>query len=110
MSLLLLPRLILSPNSAECFGWREGCLRVGALPATRCGLCSATRAPPSARVGFSRKRDNEAASLRTRRLLYSMNRAAGWLGGVGGGRRGPINRGSCVAGAGDGEALSITWP
>ena len=42
-------------------------------------------------------------------LLYSMDRAAGWLGGVGGRRRGPqCPRAPAPAGYGTGAALSIT--
>src|SRR5207237_139490 len=44
-------------------------------------------------ASVSSERDSEAASLGTRSLLYLMNRAAGWLGGVGGRRRGPQCRG-----------------
>src|SRR4051812_15803706 len=53
-----LPRLTLSPLPAECFGWREGCLRAGALLATRPSC-----APPSARVG-------EASSVTVKQPLW----------------------------------------
>ena len=78
-------------------GWREGC-----RPAWR------AHCPAEREGGISSERDSEAASLGTRSLLCSMDRAAGWLGGVGGKRRGPQHRGSCEAGAGDGAALCTT--
>jgi hypothetical protein len=49
-------------------------------------------------ASVSSERDNEAASLATRRCYMRLNRAAGWLGGVGGKRRGPQHRGSCGSG------------
>ena len=88
------------PNSAECFGWREGCLRVGALPATRCD--SASNVCPTEREGGgSKQRDNEAASLATRSLLYTIHRAAEGLGlETCDEAAGTLHRGSCGAGAG----------
>ena len=56
----------------------------------------------------SSERDRRATSLGTRRSYILVNRAAGWLGGVGGRRRGPGTGGPASAGAGGGEAAHIT--
>ena len=97
------------PDSAECFGWNEGCLRVGALLATRCepatkGVPDRARGWGTLQSAISKQCDNESASLhirtccaritgRRRSLTFAMR------------RRGPISRGSWVAGAGDGEGF-----
>src|ERR1035437_9166270 len=63
-----------SKNFAARRRWHEGCLRTGAMIATRRGQ---ERAGAGVFFAGSNQRDSEAAGWNTRRSYISMNRAVG---------------------------------
>ena len=80
--LCALPRLISAELSEVVANGVTDALRTGARTAL------------TGREGqLSSERDSEAASLATRRCYMRLNRAAGWVGGLGGRRRGPSTGG-----------------
>jgi len=82
-----LPRAPDQRFDSEVRGWREGCGGTGAADA------GWPWGPGSSRAsGVTGPR----GTVDTRRCYMRLNRAAGWLGGDGGRRRGPQLRGSCL--------------
>jgi hypothetical protein len=104
-----LPRLTLSPiQRSALVGMKDACELAHCLPPLA-GLPHRARGWVTLQSATSKQCDNESASLyirtccarisgRRRSLTFAMR------------RRGPISRGSCEAGAGDGEGFRTNMP